>query len=404
MTLFEYKARDKFGKLTAGVMEANSRENAGFKLKQMGYVPINITIKKREDELSQFFRRFEKVKFSDLNMLTKQLVTLQKAGLPLLTSLYAMKDQTNSNILKSSLDSVIKDIEAGSLFSDALAKHPRVFSELYVTMVRAGETGGILDEVLDRLTVLGEREEQTRVKIKTATRYPVMVVCALAIAFLVLTMFVIPRFAKIFGQFDVSLPLPTQILILINHILTKYWWLILIMGVSLIFCFNRILKITAFRLRWDNLRLKIPIFGPLFKNISMSRFARITGILMKSGVPILQILGLASKGVGNIVISRAIDSIRTSVNGGGRISETMAVSGMFPPAVVQMVSAGEATGRTDDLLLHVSDYYDSQVEYTIENLTTLIEPILVFALGSCVLFIALGVFLPMWNLMSLFRT
>lgn len=404
MAVFEYKARDKFGKLIVGIVEGTSSEVAGSKLKQMGYIPVAIKIKEKEIKVANlFFKKFQKVKSSDLNMFTKQLVTLQKAGLPLLTSLSAIREQTESTILKAVLDDVIRDIEGGLHFSDALAKHSDVFSELYISMVKAGETGGILDDILERLAVVGEEEEQTKLKINAATRYPIMIISALAIGFLVLTTFVVPRFAAIYGQFEVALPLPTRVLIWVNYLISHFWWLILILIVSLVVGFNRFISTDTGRFWWDGLKLKVPIFGPLFTKITMSRFTRITGALSKSGVPILQILGLVSKSVGNVVIARTINGIKDSVNEGRGMSEPMKISGMFPPVVVQMVSAGETTGKVDELLLYVSDYYDSQVDYTIKNLTSLIEPMLIFVLGCGVLFMALGIFLPMWNLMRLFK-
>jgi len=400
---FEYKVRDKFGKLVTGVVEADSDKIAGSKLKQMGYTPISVKPKREESGISRLFTAFQKVKFSDLNMFTRQLVSLQKAGLPLLTSLGSIRDQTHGDILNATLSMVIKDIESGAHFSEALEKHPRVFDELYVNMVKAGEAGGMLDDVLERLAILGEHEEQTKTKIKTATRYPIIVICALAIGFLILTTFVIPRFANLFNQFNTTLPLPTRVLIWMNYAITNFWWLILMIAAGIAFAFNSFIKTEAGRFWWDGFKLKVPIFGPLFTKITMSRFARITGTLTKSGVPILHILELTSRGVGNAVIARAIENISVSVNEGKGMSEPMKLSGMFPPAVIQMVSAGEATGKVDELLLHVSDYYDSQADYTISNLTASIEPILIFVLGCGVLFIALAIFLPMWNLMSLFK-
>jgi len=403
MPNYEYRARDKFGKPTSGILEASSERAAGSKLKQMGYTPISIRSEVEESELLKFFRRFQKVRYTDLNIFTRQFVTLQKAGLPLLNSLTSLKDQTTSSVLKNALEVIIKDIEAGSSLSDALAKHPNVFSELYISMVRAGEISGLLDEVLERLALLGEQEEETKVRIRVATRYPIMVVCALAVGFLVLTTFVIPRFAKVFSQFEVQLPLPTRVLIGLNYAFTNFWILILA-GLGLfIFGFYLFIRTSLGRFWLDSLKLKIPVFGPLFTKITMSRFARITGMLIKSGVPILEILDLVAKGVGNVVIARTITSIRSSVNEGEGMSEPMKASAVFPPAVVQMVAAGEATGKIDELLFYVSEYYDSQINYTIKNLTSLIEPILIFILGVAVLFVALGIFLPMWNLIKLFR-
>jgi len=400
---FDYKARDKFGKLATGAIDADSSEIVGTKLKQMGYTPVYVRPKRKPSGAVKLLAKFSKMKQSDLNMFTKQLATLQRAGMPLLTSLTSIKNQTQSEVLGKALTAIIQDMEGGSHLSEALSKHPAVFNELYVSMVKAGETGGMLDEILERLVILCGHEEDQKSKVKMATRYPILVVVSLLIGFLTLTLFVIPKFVKVFSQFDTNLPLPTVILIWINKAMVDFWWLILIAIIGCFFGFRRYIKTEKGRLWWDGLSLKVPVFGALFTNITMSRFTRVTGTLVRSGVPILQILSLVSKGVGNLVIGRTIENIGDSVSEGKGMSEPMKVSTMFPPIVVQMVAAGETTGKLDELLLFVSDYYDSLVDYTIKNLTSLIEPILIFILGLGILFVALGIFLPMWNLMQLFH-
>lgn len=335
-------------------------------------------------------------------MFTRQLHSLQKAGLPILLSLSALRDQTANRLFKDVIGQVIRDVEKGDDLSSAMERHPKIFNAIYVNMIRIGEASGILDEILERLAGLGEHEEKITAQIKTATRYPILVVSAIVIGFLILTAFVIPQFASIFGQFDTALPLPTRTLIGINYAITNYWWLILLMTGALVFGFLRAINTRKGRFLWDGYKLKVPVFGPLIVGICMSRFTRILGLLLRSGVPILKVLELASSGTGNTVISRTIDNIRVSVNEGKGMLEPMRFSGMFPPTVVQMVSVGEDTGKVDELLLHVAGYYDSQVEYTIANLTSMIEPILICVLGCGVLFMALGIFLPMWNMTRLF--
>jgi type II secretory pathway component PulF len=253
------------------------------------------------------------------------------------------------------------------------------------------------------LAALGEHEERIRMRIKAATRYPLIVVAAIVIGFLVLTAFVVPRFAQIYAQFTTALPLPTRILLWLHGAITKFWWLSILAIGAAVFIFNKFINTKAGRFWWDSLKLKAPVFGPLILKLSMSRFSRITATLLESGVPILRILDLAAGGAGNAIISRTIDNIKVSVTEGKGLAEPMKVSGMFPATVVQMVSVGEATGKLSELLINVSDYYDSQVDYTISNLASLIEPILIVVLGSVVLFMALAIFLPMWNLMSLFK-
>jgi type II secretory pathway component PulF len=403
MLSYQYKARDKFGKPTSGLMSADSESAVATKLSQLGFVPISIKEAKPEMALSNFLDRFGRVKFSDLNMFTRQLATLQKAGLPLLSSLSALREQATNRILKDALGQIVRDIEAGVSLSSALGKHPKIFNTLYINMVASGEATGMLDQVLEKLATLGEHDEMIRLRIKAATRYPIIVVIAIIIGFLVLTTFVVPRFARIYSQFTTALPLPTQILLGIHYIVTKFWWLLILIIGLFIFGFNKFINTTPGRLRWDNLKLKVPILGPLVLKLIMSRFTRITGTLLHSGIPILKVLDLASGGVGNVIISRTIANIKTNVIAGKGMIDPMKVSGIFPPVVIQMVSVGEESGKLDELLLHISDYYDTQVDYTINNLTSLIEPILIFVLGCIVLFMALGIFLPMWSLMSLFK-
>jgi len=402
MPAYLYKARDKFGKPINGVMAAESENNLVIKLNQMGYAPISIS-EAKEEKGSDFFGRFRRVGFTDVNMFTRQFATLQKAGLPILLSLNALSEQAVNPAFKEVIAQITRDIEAGSNLTSALGKHPRIFNPLYINMINAGETGGLLAQVLERLAALGEHEERIRLRIKAATRYPLIVVIALTIGFLVLTTFVVPRFAVIYSQFKTALPLPTRILLWIHAAITRFWWLSILIVGAVVFAFNKFINTKAGKFWWDNRKLKAPVFGQLILKLSMSRFSRITATLLESGVPILKILDLAAGGAGNAIIARTIDNIKASVNEGKGIAEPMKASGMFPSTVVQMVSVGEATGKLSELLLNVSDYYDSQVDYTINNLASLIEPILILVLGSVVLFMALAIFLPRWYMMSLFR-
>lgn len=403
MPSYKYKVRERYGKQITGVMGGESQAEVSDKLKKMGYTPISIQPAPERLEKVAFLDRFGKVRLSDLNVFTRQLVTLLKAGIPLLTAIKACREQTGSRVLKNTLGSAARDIEGGSSLADALEKHPRCFNELYVNMIRSAEAGGVMDEVLERLADLGEYDEDTRNRIETATRYPIMVVCALIIGFFIVITLVIPRFAKVFGQFNVALPFPTRVLIGIDYIV-KHFWFLMILGVfAAIFGFFAYIRTPKGRAQWDAFKLKIPIVGPLVLKFTMSRFARVTGTLVRSGLPILQILELTSRNVGNTVVSRAIENIKISVSEGKGMAEPMRVSKIFPPIVIQMVSVGEETGKMDELLLRVSDYYDSQINYAIKNLSIMIEPVLLVVLGCGVLFMALAIFLPMWNLMSLFR-
>lgn len=384
-------------------MEAEDENAVAQRLIQLGFTPVSITEVKETSRAAKFSGSSIRVKFSELNMFTRQLATLQKAGLPILLSLNALREQAQNKVFKEVISQIIRDIESGSNLSGALEKYPKVFNNLYLNMVASGEASGRLDQVLERLATLSEHDETIRLRIKSSTRYPMIVVIAMIIGFVILTILVVPRYAKIYAQYTTALPLPTQILLGINYAVTKLWWLLIILGTSVYLLFKQYIKTKIGRITWDSLKLKVPVFGPLVLKLSISRFTRITGTLMRSGIPILKILDIASGSTGNEVVSKAITNIKDNVMEGKGIAEPMKISGLFPPIVTQMVSVGEETGKLDDLLIHVSNYYDEQVDYTINNLTSLIEPILIFVLGLGVLFMALGIFLPMWNLMSIFK-
>ncbi len=403
MLTFKYKARDKTGRLISGYIEAGSADAASEKLKASGFTPVTI---KETILIPAFFKKIlpqPKVHPRKISTFTRQLATLQKAGVSLINCLEATQEQADDKVLKAAIKKMVEEVRAGDSFSSALSSHKNIFTELYISMIRVAETGGALPEVLERLANLLEYEEDTKTRIKTATRYPMIVVLALIIAFIVLITLVIPRFMSIYERFEMQLPLPTRMLIRINFAVTHYWWAILIVIAAIIFSFKKYINTKKGRLQWDGVKLKMPVFGKLVIMLTMSRFTRILAILTKSGVSILETLDLVAKGVGNTVISRAIDGIKTGVTRGQGLAGPMKLSGFFPPMVIQMVAVGEESGKLSNLLMHVSDYYDAQSEYIIKNLSTLLEPILIVFLGLGVLFIALGVFLPMWNLVYLFK-
>jgi MSHA biogenesis protein MshG len=291
-------------------------------------------------------------------------------------------------------------VESGSSLSEAMMKYRKVFNELYVNMVKAGEVSGLLDEVLERLAEFGERELDNRTKIKTATRYPLITLVALFFAFVIVVTFVIPKFANIFSQFKANLPLPTKILLATSTFMQRFWYIVVLVVVALAFLFLRYVNTKRGRPQWDYVKLRIPLFGPIISMLVMSRFARTMSILIRSGLPILQVLDMVSRTVGNAAVSRTVDEIAANVREGKSISAPMGLSKLFPPIVVQMVAVGEDTGKIDELLMKVSEYYDQQSDYSMKNLSTMIEPVFVLILGVMVLIMALAIFLPMWNLAS----
>ncbi|MCX5701189.1 MAG: type II secretion system F family protein [Candidatus Omnitrophica bacterium] len=402
MPNFKYSARDNFAKFVSGVIAAEDQDAAAKKLQEMGYFPLNIS-EAHKDSSGELFQGMRRVTPQEVNAFTRQLYAVQKAALPILASLESIAQQTPNPYFKSVIESLIRDVRSGTSLSVAMAKFDRVFDGVYVSMIKAAETSGGMVEILGRLNDLLEKDIDTRSRISSATRYPMLAFFVLCAGFLIVVTFVIPRFANIYGQFHTALPLPTQILINISLIMRKFWYLIILGIAAIVFAFNRFISSVEGRLIWDNFKLKAPVFGPLMTMLTLSRFARITAILMKSGVPILEVLDLVSKATGNAVIARAIINIKESVRQGKGLSEPMKLSGLFPAAVVQMVYIGEQSGRVDELLVSVADYYDSESGYMIRNLTTYIEPILIFILSVMVLVMALAIFLPMWNLIKVFR-
>ena len=402
MPNFKYRARDKFSRAVSGTIAASGEDEAAKKLQDMGYVPISVE-KARDFSAHDLLKKFKSVKLEEVNVFTRQLYSLQKAGVPLLSSLEVIAIQSKNMYFRSVIEEIAANIRSGNSFSASLRKYPKIFDEVYVSMVKAAESGGNIANILERLSALLEQDIDTRARIKSATRYPLLAFVVLCIGFLIMVTFVIPRFSVIYGQFNAELPLPTRVLILINLLIRKFWFLFIAFIIAGFIGFRKFIRSGFGRPIWDHFKLKVYVLGPLMQILIMSRFARITSLLMKSGVPILEILDLVANTSGNIIIARAIRNVKESVNQGRGISEPMKASGLFPPVVVQMVAIGEQTGKVDELLLSVADYYDRESSYMIKNLSTYIEPALIFVLGIMVLVMALAIFLPMWNLIRLFR-
>jgi type II secretory pathway component PulF len=399
---YRYKVRDKFGRSLAGQMAAGSDAEVATRLKEKELTPILIEAIE-ERTAGNFLDRFRRFKLSDVNAFTRELYTLDKAGLTILASLEVIGEQDRNPVLKKIVGGLIQSIRGGAAISDSLARYPKIFSVLYINMIRAGEVSGRLEQVLERLIFMGEAEEKLQMRVKSALRYPSLVLSALVIAFLVITNFIIPRFAALFAKSGVTLPLPTRILLGIHDAFAHYGWLIAALAIILGVFLFKFTKTPRGKLLRDRLMLKFPVFGPLVLKADMSRFARVMALLIQSGIPALRALEIAEGSADNSLVARAINKIRISVTEGTGMTQPMKESGIFPPSVVRMVRVGEETGKIDELLLKVSEYYDMQVEYTVANLMVLIEPMLIVVLGGMVFVLALGMFLPMWNMISIFR-
>lgn len=405
MPSFQYRARDRQGVLVVGNMDAASKTELETSLDKMGLIPISVAAGGRKAALSPFMDALfkQKVNERDIILFSRQLATLFGAGVPLTRALFTLERQIQSKEFVEIVKKIREDVEGGSSFSGAISKHPKVFGELYANMIEAGEAGGILDNVLDKLAFMFEKNAENRAKVKAATLYPKIVMGAIAIAIVILMNFVIPKFAKLYESFKVELPLPTRILINASNAFTSYWYLAIVIVVAAVLGWRAYVATKEGRRNWDAIRLKVPIFGPLILKSILSRFSRVLGALYKSGLPILQSLDIVSRAVENTVMALEIKKIEDEVRAGKGLAEPMTKAAHFPPMVVQMVTVGEDTGNLDQMLDKVAEYYDSEVDNTIRNLTTTLEPILLGFIFVIVLFIALAIFLPMWDILKIVR-
>lgn len=404
MPAYSYKGRTQTGDVISGIIDAPTPEAVAEQLFSKGYTPIKI---EAGEKLKSFpdigFQLLDRIKPEDLIVFSRQLATLVTAGISFLSSLDTLANQTKSKRLRNIVEQIRKDVEGGSSFSDALSKFPKVFSPLYVSMIRVGEEGGVLDDILERLASLLEHEAATKARMKAATRYPLIVIVSITIAFFVLTTFVVPKFAALYASSKVALPLPTRMLIFTNVAIKKYWLLIIAGIAGLIFAVKGYIKTPSGRWNWDKLKLGIPIIGDVIEKSVMSRFARIFSTLYRSGIPMLHTLDVVSGTLGNVIISRAVEVVKESVREGKGLAQPMATTTVFPPMVTQMVAVGEETGALDEMLTKVSDYYDREVEYAIKNLSTTLEPVLLVFLAGIILFLALGMFLPIWDMIHVMK-
>lgn len=403
MPNYRYKARDRSGALFVGTFESANDTGVAGHLTRLGYTPVSIIEEAKGGTAALLSYRFDRVRQEEVIILSRQLLTLINAGIPFIGIFSSLADQTENPALKKVIVEIRKDVEKGGTIADAFEKHPKIFSPLYVNMIRAGEASGMLDVMLERLVMLAEHDAETRARIKAAVRYPLIVVVALIAAFVIVVMFVIPRFASLYDSFDVELPFPTRVMIAINTIAQNYGIFVALAVILSVIGVKRYIQTVTGRLWWDSFKLKIPIFGPIFTKTALSRFARVFGVLTRSGLPILKTLEIVAETVGNKFLSRIVLSLRDSARQGQGISQPLKASGVFPPLVLQMVGVGEETGSMEEMMIKVSEYYDREVEYAIKNLATSLEPIILTVIGGAVLFLALAIFLPWWNLINVVK-
>ena len=404
---FYYKVINNDGKTVAGIIEASNRYEAEMNLIEKGFNVLNVRTANILDELDKKFEelkeKFIPVSLTDLIVFTRQFATLFSAGIPVLTSLERLKEQALNLKLKKVLSIIVEDVRAGSSLFVAFNKHSDVFPPLYIGMIKVGEEGGVLDIILQRIAAILETQLETKNRIKMATRYPKIAIFSIMVAFTILITFVIPKFISLFSKFHAQLPLPTRILIGVNYLFHKFWWAGLILIIAGIIAYNKIKKTEKGKYEIDKAILKFPILGNLLKKIYIGRITRILGLLYQSGIPIITCFEIVSEVTGNEIFREELLKIKELIATGTSINESVKRSFLFPPIVSDMIAAGEETGLLDEMLFKIADYFDEEADYIIKNLSSIIEPILLLFIAGMILILALGVFLPMWNLMHVFK-
>ena len=398
MITFSYQARDAAGRIVSGIQEALNEDNAVTSLMSRGLMVLSL---QRKATASQSRKKSSKVKETDLVLFTRQLSTMVEAGISLvqaLTALYEQADPKRQAALLAVISDITARVQGGETFHESLAKHPRVFNRLFISMVKAGEHGGLLAEILDRLAGFLEATARLRKKVKSAMTYPVIVVC---IAFAITTFLivrVVPIFGEIFADFGAKLPAPTQFLIDVSNFVRGEWYFLLGGIAGAIFGVRAFLRSTRGKQLWDRWKLKLPVFGPLVHKICMSRFARTFAQLIRSGVPILEVLDIVGGTSGNHVVETSIKEVGADVEKGDNLSVSLSRKSIFPPMLLRMVAAGEATGKIDTMLEKMADFWDEEIEAMLDALTSLIEPLLIVFLGVIVGGIVIAMFLPIFKL------
>ncbi len=407
MALFQYKGRNQRGESVRGHLEAASPDAVATQLLNTGVIPIDIAMAQtREDVLGALRARLAagtKIGLMDLVMFSRQMYTLTKAGVPIMQALRGLRESTQNPAFAKVINSISESLDTGLDLTSALRRHPEVFSSLYVNMIQVGESTGSLQEVFLQLALYLEREKDTRDQIKSATRYPMFVVIALVIAMFIINIFVIPTFAKVFAGFKIELPLATKILIASSNFTIAYWPVMLLVVAAMVFYIRYYVRTSEGRYRWHKIKLKLPVIGQIVFRATLARFTRALAVMLKSGVPLVQGMTVVSRAVDNDFISERIVQMRDGIERGETIARTAATTAMFPPLVIQMITVGEETGSMDELMFNVADYYEREVEYDIKNLSTAIQPILIVFMAIMVFILALGVFLPMWDLVQVAR-
>ena len=402
MSLFQYKARGKRGDAIEGLMEAASSDSVATQLIQSGMIPVDIALAtEKVDHSIRFETLFpQKVTANDIIQFSRQMHSLLKSGVPILSALSGLAESTKNKTLKEAIHSISISLQSGRELASALSDHDGIFTLFYVSMVRIGETSGQLDAIFLQLARYLERDEKTKKQIRSAVRYPIFVLTAISMAIFVINLWVIPAFAAMFSKYGAQLPWATKILLAVSGVFVNYWPFLLAGLVGGAIGLKYYIASDKGAYLWDKYKLKVPIVGQLIYRATLARFARLFAMSTRAGVPLITALTVVARALDNAYVEERVLSMRSGIERGESISRTALASGMFDNLVMQMITVGEETGAVDELLQEVAEYYELEVEYDIDRLSASIEPILTVIVGIMILILALGVFLPMWNIAS----
>jgi type IV pilus assembly protein PilC len=398
---YVYKVRDRAGAVHQGTLEAQSEQLVIAKLREMGYVPVSVKQRGRSMAAADKSIGGNKVDLRAVAIFSRQLATMVNAGLTIIRALGILTEQTESKALAAVVTQVKGDIERGLSLSQAISKHPKVFPPVYLSMVRSGETGGMLDEVLLRLSVTLEKQLELKRKIKSAMAYPIAIGCIIVLIVSAMLMFVVPMFEGMYNDLGGTLPMPTRILIALSGALTTYWWMIGLSVFTATFLLRRWAATPNGRFSLDRVKLKMPVFGLLVHKTAIARFTRTLASLIRSGVPIMEALDIVGATAGNAVVAGAVMEAKDQVRVGQSLSASLGTHAVFPDMVVQMMAVGEETGALDEMLEKIAEFYDSEVTATVDALTSLIEPLLMVAMGVTVGGMVVALYLPMFQIINL---
>ncbi len=402
-TTYQYTVRDRAGQVSSGSVVAENPPAAAAFLRDKGYYVTSIKqAKQQQTTLAQAFEQLQQISAKDLAIFCRQFATMVDAGLPLVSCLNVLIEQTQKAKLKDALQGVYKKVQEGESLAGALQSYSSVFPKIMVSMIDAGEVGGVLDVVLNRLAIHFEKEHKVNEKVKSAMVYPAVVIFMAALSVSFILVFVLPTFLKLFDNMKIQLPLPTRILLSFSDILKNYWFIGILAIIAAVVGWNYLMRRKQYQSIRDRFLLQVPVFGDLFRKIAVARFSRTFGTLVQSGVPIISALDVVKQTAGNINIEEALERAQKSVTEGARLAVTLAGSKVFTPMVIQMIAIGEESGQLDKMLEKIAEFYENEVDETVGRLSTLMEPFLIAILGIVIGLIVISIALPLFDVVTNF--